>query len=252
MRLKKSLGQHFLVQPSIAERMVSHMLPVGENECVFEIGPGRGALTRHLLHLSKHLWLIEKDQYWADYLKNEFPELKEHVICGDVLGFSFTTLPSQRVHVIGNMPYNISGPLLFMAIEQRKHLVEWLGMLQKEVVERIIARPGSKSYGVLSVLLQTFFDVKKLFTVSPNVFQPPPEVASAVVQMIPRKIVLPCPEDIFITVVKHAFQQRRKKLSNALKTLPMLIIPSPFNDKRAEELSPQEFVELSSYYQTKL
>ncbi|MCX7696528.1 MAG: 16S rRNA (adenine(1518)-N(6)/adenine(1519)-N(6))-dimethyltransferase RsmA [Bacteroidales bacterium] len=249
MKLKKSLGQHFLIQPSIAQKIISLMLPVEDTESVLEIGPGRGALTRHLLHLKNQLWLIEKDVFWVEYLKKQFPDIENRIICGDVLEFSLSNLPQQPVHVIGNMPYNISGPLLFMAIEQKDNLVEWLGMLQKEVVERIIAHPGTKSYGILSVLLQIFFHVKKHFVVSPFAFQPPPQVNSAVIQLVPKKITLPCPEQIFITVVKHAFKQRRKKLSNALKGLPLNKIPNSFANKRAEELNPQEFVELSTYYE---
>ena len=146
MKLKKNLGQHLLIQPKIAERIVSLLnSDIRSHEAVLEIGPGKGALTNFLLTYEEQLWLIEKDNELVVYLQEKFPTLRTRILAQDVLTVNLTTLPLQPVHIIGNMPYNISGPLLFMALEQRNYIAEWIGMLQKEVVERVVARPGNKT-----------------------------------------------------------------------------------------------------------
>jgi 16S rRNA (adenine1518-N6/adenine1519-N6)-dimethyltransferase len=251
MKLKKNLGQHLLIQPKIAERIVSLLnSDIRSHEAVLEIGPGKGALTNFLLTYEDQLWLIEKDNELVVYLQEKFPTLRARILAQDVLTLNLTTLPMQPVHIIGNMPYNISGPLLFMALEQRNYIAEWIGMLQKEVVERVVARPGNKTYGMLSVLIQAYFDAKKHFDISRGAFIPPPEVTSSVLKLVPKQNKIPCSYDTLKKLTKAAFQQRRKKLSNALSKFSFSSFPGKYETKRAEELSWEDFVELALHIES--
>lgn len=243
VRPKKSLGQHFLNDQNIARKIAGSLKFVSENSIIIEIGPGSGFLTQFLLEHSCVLKLIETDRESVEYLNEKFPQLKENIFLRNVLKVRLDEFSADPVSVIGNMPYNISGPLLFMALEQRPMLNEWVGMLQKEVADRIVAKPSTKAYGILSVLLQAYFETEMLFTVPPSVFIPPPKVNSAVIRMVPKKSDFPvCDYNSFKALVKTAFNQRRKTMRNSLKTFfPPEILSQPVFSRRPEELCWPEF-----------
>ncbi|PGH39317.1 MAG: ribosomal RNA small subunit methyltransferase A [Candidatus Nephrothrix sp. EaCA] len=243
---KKSFGQHFLTSPQIAERIVN-ALDCSPGETVLEIGPGKGALSALLDKREINLALFELDRESAAYLKATYPDAKWKMTTGDCLELDWNEL-GNSFKVIGNFPYNISSQILFKVLAHRRQVTEVVGMLQKEAAQRIAEGPGSKVYGILSVLLQTWYDVKLLFTVSPGVFFPPPKVKSAAIKLTRNKRQeLPCCEKLYRQVVKQAFQNRRKTLRNALK--PLNLRPSlttlPIFDKRAEQLSAEQFIELT-------
>jgi len=243
---KKSLGQHFLNDQNIARKIAGSLQFANENALVFEIGPGSGFMTQFLVDQSFRLLVIETDRESVEYLHQRFPQLNENIIYRDVLKARFSEYSEKPISVIGNMPYNISGPLLFMALDQREMLNEWIGMLQKEVADRIVAKPSTKAYGILSVLLQAYFDTELLFNVPPSVFIPPPKVNSAVIRMIPKKSDIPqCDYLQLKMLVKTAFNQRRKTMRNSLKNLFSAdILTNPVFNKRPEELTWREFEEL--------
>ncbi|PCJ77996.1 MAG: 16S rRNA (adenine(1518)-N(6)/adenine(1519)-N(6))-dimethyltransferase [Flavobacteriales bacterium] len=245
---KKHLGQHFLTDQNIAKKVVDSL---SKDDCknVIEIGPGMGVLTQYLLKENLNLKVIEIDKQSVDYLQNNFPELKENLIHADFLKLEIKDLYQTQFKIIGNFPFNISSPILFKVLDNRELVVEVVGMLQKEVAERISAKHGSKTYGILSVLLQAFFEVEYLFTVSENVFNPPPRVKSAVIRLTRKdNFTLDCNEDQFRKVVKAGFSHRRKTLRNALKSSIFVhpkILDDPIFDNRAEQLSVTDFVELT-------
>ncbi len=243
---KKQLGQHFLNDRNIAAKIAGSLVDLDDQSVIVEIGPGSGFLTRFLLNLSGRLELIETDRESVDYLTGEFPQLSGQIHHADVLSLDLRKIAQKPVHVIGNMPYNISGPLLFMALEQRDAVLQWVGMLQKEVVDRIVAKPSTKAYGILSVLLQAYFDATQLFQVPPHVFIPPPKVHSSVVRLQPRQTDVPlCDYHEFKLVVKTAFNQRRKTMRNSLKSLfPADVLSEPVFNKRPEELGWRDFEKL--------
>jgi len=242
VRAKKSLGQHFLKDENIAAKIVSSLLPVtGE---VVEVGPGTGVLTRYLLdNRSFHTTVIEIDGEAVAYLKERFPGLS--VVHADFLQTPLDAFGTFSL--IGNLPYYISAPVFFRILEYRERIPQVVCMIQKEVAERITSRHGNKTYGILSVLLQTFYHIEYLFTVSEHVFVPPPKVKSAVIRLLRKDDEpLPCEVPFFFTVVKTAFNQRRKTLRNALKPLAgTKELRHPFLSLRAEQLSPQDFVALT-------
>jgi 16S rRNA (adenine1518-N6/adenine1519-N6)-dimethyltransferase len=245
VRPKKYLGQHFLKDQNIA-RKITDSLDVSGTPDVLEIGPGMGVLTQYLIQNPQiHLTLIEIDQESVDYLHRHFPGGEIRIISGDFLKLSPASLFPGRFSVIGNFPYNISSQIFFRILENRDRVVQVVGMIQKEVADRFSACHGNKTYGILSVLLQAFYDIEYLFTVSEQVFVPPPKVKSAVIRLRRNsRESLGCDEELFFKVVKAGFNQRRKVLGNALKPLG-LVVPVKFAGLRAEQLSVEQFIELT-------
>jgi 16S rRNA (adenine1518-N6/adenine1519-N6)-dimethyltransferase len=247
VRPKKSLGQHFLKDHNIAMKIVdalgSSALPV------VEIGPGTGMLTQFLLkRKDRPLTLVEIDRDSVAYLREHYPLLHDRIVEGDFLELDLARLVVGDFVIIGNFPYNISSQIFFKVLDHRHQVREVVSMLQKEVAERIAAPHGNKTYGILSVLLQAYYDIELLFTVPPGVFFPPPRVMSAVIRLRRNKREhLDCDENLFPKVVKQAFQMRRKTLRNALKSLnlPPSISALALFDKRAEQLAVQEFIALT-------
>lgn len=246
---KKSLGQHFLKDLQIARR-ISATLDEYKGLPVLEIGPGMGVLTQFLLEAEHNLTVVELDHEAVSFLEKNFPSLKGKIIPADFLKLDLDKLFPDKFCVIGNYPYNISSQIFFKVLEHKDKIPCCSGMIQKEVAERLASKPGKKSYGILSVLLQAWFDVEYLFTVSEQVFDPQPKVKSAVVRMKRNaRETLGCDESLFKTVVKTAFNQRRKTLRNSIKPLlgkDFSQYALPIFDKRPEQLSVEQFVELTN------
>ncbi len=249
VRPKKFLGQHFLRDKSIAGKIVDALKFDGGIHAVLEIGPGTGVLTEILIHRNDvDLKVIEIDRESVAHLKQHFPALANRIIEGDFLEMDLGSSLPSTFSVIGNFPYNISSQIFFKILEKRNSVDQVVCMLQKEVADRIAEKEGSKTYGILSVLLQAYYDIEYLFKVPPGVFQPPPKVMSAVIRLVRNKRqVLGCDEALFVKVVKQGFQNRRKTLRNALKilNLPSSITLLPVMDKRAEQLSVEDFISLT-------
>ncbi len=289
VRPKKALGQHFLIDLNIAKKIVDALSD--NHDVVIEVGAGMGVLTQYLIEnqLDK-LQVVEIDKESVEFLKKKFPELEGHLVLGDFLKYDLAQEPSFRpepiggaekspaiegdlftrgecfrfaqvstalgmtgndVAVIGNFPYNISSQIFFQILKYRNNVSECVGMIQKEVAERIAAGPGSKTYGILSVLLQAWYDIEYLFTVHENVFNPPPKVKSAVIRLKRNNVKeLGCDEKLFVTVVKQAFNQRRKTLRNSLRSMiPAEIIDNEIFNKRPEQLSVNEFVDIVRHFE---
>jgi 16S rRNA (adenine1518-N6/adenine1519-N6)-dimethyltransferase len=248
VRPKKSLGQHFLHDQNVARKIVES-LQTKEGSTVLEIGPGMGVLTKYLVENKDiDLSLIEIDRDSVAYLKKHYPLLQQKIIEGDFLAQDLSVINPERLSIIGNFPYNISSQIFFKVLEHRSIVKEVVCMLQKEVADRIAAPHGSKTYGILSVLLQAYFDIQFLFKVSPGVFIPPPKVMSAVIRLKRNQVErLACDETLFVQVVKQGFNNRRKTLRNALKNLNLSqeIVKLDIMDKRAEQLSVNSFIELT-------
>jgi 16S rRNA (adenine1518-N6/adenine1519-N6)-dimethyltransferase len=253
VRPKKHLGQHFLKDNNIAINIVNALHPENSFKKVLEIGPGTGVLTKHLLQKNEYeTTVIDIDTESIAFLEQNFPQLKNRIISGDFLKLPLNELFSEPFAVIGNFPYNISSQILFKVLEHRDQVPEVVGMFQKEVAERIAAPHGNKTYGILSVLVQAFYDVEYLFTVHEHVFDPPPKVKSAVIRLNRKKEEINCDEKLFFRVVKTAFNQRRKTLRNALKPITSeknIIGEIPFLDKRAEQLSVQDLIFLAKKFE---
>ena len=249
VRPKKFLGQHFLKDLNIAAKIVEALALPSDKNFVLEIGPGTGVLTKLLKQKPEvDLHLAEIDRESVAYLKEHYPDLSDKITEGDFLKMNLADLTSRYIHIIGNFPYNISSQIFFKVLEQRNQVKQVVCMLQKEVADRIAEKEGSKTYGILSVLLQAFYTIEYLFKVPPGVFFPPPKVMSAVIRLIRNdRVQLPCSEILFFKVVKQAFQNRRKTLRNALKplNLPAQISALPTMDLRAEQLSVEEFILLT-------
>ncbi len=247
VRPKKHLGQHFLKDQNIADKIVGTLEGSPANVC--ELGPGTGVLTKLLLQQAsiENLTLIDVDEESIEYLKTHFNDERLTIIQADFLKFDLTKIFREGFSLIGNFPYNISSQVFFKVLENRMLIQQVVCMIQKEVAERIAAPPGNKTYGILSVLLQTWYDVSYCFTVNEGVFFPPPNVKSAVIRLSRNNTDrLSCNEGLFFRVVKAAFGQRRKTLRNALR--PMLtpeLIQLPVLDKRAEQLDKFQFEELT-------
>jgi 16S rRNA (adenine1518-N6/adenine1519-N6)-dimethyltransferase len=248
IRPKKALGQHFLKDWSVAEK-IAGTLSVCPDFPVLEVGPGSGVLTQFLLKENRDLTLVELDPESVEYLQKHYPELQERIIRADFLKLDLNGLFPGSFCVIGNYPYNISSQIFFKVLDYRDKIPCCSGMLQKEVAERLSAQPGKKAYGIITVLLRVWYDIEYLFTVEPEVFDPPPQVRSAVIRMTRNaRTELKCDEALFKTVVKTAFNQRRKTMRNSLK--PLLgkgneIFRNPVFDKRPEQLSVDAFIELT-------
>ena len=240
---KKHLGQHFLKDENIAQKIVGSLS--AETENVIEVGPGTGVLTKFLIEKTKNLYIVEIDRESIPVLKNQFPTLANKIIQADFLKYDILGLFNGTFSIIGNFPYNISTQILFRALEYRNEVREVVGMFQKEVAERIASPPGSKKYGILSVLLQIYFDIEYLFTVDENVFYPPPKVKSAVIRLRRNDVTHPgCDEKLLVSLVKAAFNQRRKMLRNPLKIFKFVENDDVANlmTKRAEQLSKEDFI----------
>ena len=243
---KKHLGQHFLLDDSVSKRIASSISCFSENTKVLEIGPGTGALSKYLLAENKNVIAYEIDRESVDYLAANFPDLD--VRKEDFLKLDFTEFSNQKLIVIGNFPYNISSQILFKILEAKELVVELVGMFQKEVALRVSQQPGNKQYGILSVLIQAYFDVEYLFTVDEHVFDPPPKVKSGVIR-IKRNTTnkLSCDEKLFKRIVKTAFNQRRKMIRNSLKIfLNDKKTNHPLFTMRPEQLAVQDFIELTN------
>ncbi|WP_234110075.1 16S rRNA (adenine(1518)-N(6)/adenine(1519)-N(6))-dimethyltransferase RsmA [Chryseobacterium sp. R2A-55] len=251
VKAKKHLGQHFLTDENIARKIVEG-LSFEDYRQVLEVGPGMGVLTKYLLEKDAETFVAEIDLESIDYLKKHFPKLQDQHFIGDFLKVNINDVFEGQIAVIGNFPYNISSQILFKIIDHYEQIPEMVGMFQKEVAERTAAVPRTKDYGILSVLVQALYDVKYLFTVHENVFNPPPKVKSGVIKLTRNpKTGLSGNEVLFKQIVKAGFNQRRKKLSNALKVLmiPENLKTHPFMDKRAEELSVEDFIAFTNLWQ---
>lgn len=243
VKAKKHLGQHFLKDENIASKIAASLS--AEASQVLEIGPGTGVLTKYLLNKDfEKFKAVEIDRESADFLRKNYPLLGEDLIEADFLRMEIHGLFAGPFSIIGNFPYNISSQIFFKILEHRDLVTECVGMLQKEVAVRLAAPPGNKDYGILSVLLQAWYEIEYLFTVDAHVFAPPPKVKSAVIRLRRNKVQhLGCDEALFFKVVKTAFNQRRKTLHNALK--PLADYNGEFAGKRAEQLSVEQFVALT-------
>lgn len=249
VRAKKHLGQHFLKDKAICKKIAEQYGRHNDCKVALEIGPGMGALTEFLLpDKETELWVMDVDVESIDYLKEHFPQLEDRIIFGDFLKMNPGELLGNRPFaVLGNFPYNISSQILFRCIEFRNQIPEIMGMFQREVALRIAEKPGTKTYGILSVLLQTYYDIEYCFTVDEHVFDPPPKVKSGVIRCVRNsRMTLPCDEKRYKQVVKMAFNQRRKTIRNSIKSLlPATYEENPMLTLRPERLGVEEFIELT-------
>ncbi|MBS1647002.1 MAG: 16S rRNA (adenine(1518)-N(6)/adenine(1519)-N(6))-dimethyltransferase RsmA [Bacteroidetes bacterium] len=245
VKAKKHLGQHFLKDEEIARRIVQSLQNNGLP--LLEIGPGTGVLTKYLIEKESFI-ALDIDEESILYLKKTFPHQEQQIKYGDFLAIDTKSLFPEKFSIIGNFPYNISSQIMFKVYEQRNQVEEVVGMFQKEVAERIAEKEGKKSYGILSVLLQAYYDIEYLFTVEPHVFVPPPKVKSAVIRLKRNSTQkIDCDEKLFKTVVKAAFNQRRKMLRNSLKSLVKdeQLFTHRYFTLRPEQLSVADFITLT-------
>lgn len=251
VRPKKHLGQHFLTDQNIARKIVSGLTGHGNYSQILEIGPGTGVLTKLLIEDAKYgLYCAEVDPESVAYLKENHPQSSEAFLLADFLRLNFNQAPFNAEWsgaIIGNFPYNISSQIFFRVLDEIDRFPEVVGMIQKEVADRIVANHGNKTYGILSVLIQTYYDVERLFDVPPSVFDPPPKVQSTVLRLQRKtKLEVTVPFSVLKHLVKTAFNQRRKTLRNALKSITFADeVDSETLAKRAEQLSVTEFVTLA-------
>lgn len=246
VKAKKHLGQHFLKDLNIAQK-IADTLSLQNYHKVVEIGAGMGVLTQFLLQKNTDVFVVEIDRESVAYLEAHYPQLQGKIIANDFLKYDIATNMGEPFAIIGNFPYNISTQIVFKLLELREWVPEFSGMFQKEVAERICEQAGSKTYGILSVLTQAFYETEYLFTVSEHVFNPPPKVKSGVIRLKRKTDYhLNCDEGLFFSVVKTAFNQRRKTLRNSLKALLTdEIKENPIFSKRPEQLAWQEFVAIT-------
>lgn len=248
VRAKKHLGQHFLNDQNIARKIAETLTGQGY-DIVLEIGPGMGVLTQFLLLGEFEVHVVEIDTESVEYLEQHYLALQGKIHARDFLKFPLQEVFGENpLAIIGNFPYNISTQIVFRMLEQRDRIPEFSGMFQKEVAERICETKGSKTYGILSVLVQAFYKAEYLFTVPPQVFSPPPKVQSGVLRLTRKEEYhLPCNEKLFFNVVKTAFNQRRKTLRNSLKSIgiPEVLKEDSIFDRRPEQLSTEDFIALT-------
>jgi len=247
VRAKKHLGQHFLKDLTVAQQTADLAKKSGLNQWL-EIGPGMGVLTQYLLHSDINLKAIDLDQESVEYLHKNYPDLD--VVYGDFLKQPIHTWFDGEFGIIGNFPYNISSQIMFKTLENRDIITIFCGMFQLEVAQRIVSPSGNKTYGILSVLVQCFYDVTIEIKIPPGAFAPPPKVHSAVILAKRNERSLDVDESLFFDVVKTAFQQRRKTLSNALKKFNIpkdLVLQNPMFKLRAERLTVDDFIELTRF-----
>ena len=244
VKAKKHLGQHFLKDLNIAQK-IADTLSLANYKKVVEIGAGMGVLTQFLLKKDTEVYVVEIDKESVAYLEAHYPELRGKIIADDFLKYDIAGYLREPFAIIGNFPYNISTQIVFKLLELIDYVPEFSGMFQKEVAERICEHEGSKTYGILSVLVQAFYEATYLFTVSEGVFNPPPKVKSGVLRLVRKpNYHLDCDEALFFTIVKMAFNQRRKTLRNSLKSLLTneSLKKNSIFDKRPEQLPWQDFV----------
>ena len=248
VKAKKHLGQHFLRDENISKKIADTLSLNGYNK-VLEIGPGMGVLTKYLLEKDIETYVIEIDTESVEYLKANYLNLAPRIIEKDFLKYDLNEVfNDEPFAIIGNFPYNISSQIVFKTLDMREQIPEFSGMFQKEVAKRICEKEGSKTYGILSVLTQAFYEAEYLFTVPPSVFNPPPKVDSGVLRLSRKEnYTLPCSEALFFKVVKTAFQQRRKTLRNSLKTFNISdnLKANVIFGQRPEQLSVTQFIELT-------
>lgn len=249
VKAKKHLGQHFLNDNTIAENIVNAILDKDNITPIIEVGPGTGVLTQFLVKQSVNFFAMDVDEESINYLKNNYHEKKDNLLLADFLESDLQKIAGIKFNVIGNFPYNISSQIMFKVLEHKNNVNYVVGMFQKEVAMRLAEKPGSKVYGILSVLLQAYYDIEYLFTVNENVFTPPPKVKSAVIRLTRNSVEkLNCNEDLFKKVVKTTFNQRRKTIRNSVRTLfNNNELRHPLLDKRPEQLSVNQFVELTNF-----
>ena len=250
MKAKKSYGQHFLNSELITEE-ISHSLEATQYKKVLEIGPGKGMLTKYLLKRDFELLVVEADRDMVQYLSQNFSELKDRIIPADFLKLDLKPFfKDEPFGLIGNFPYNISSQILFKMLDYKEQIPEMVGMFQKEVAERVVAGPGSKVYGVVSVLIQAFYSGEYLFTVDKSNFTPPPKVQSGVIRLTRKdNLELGCDPKLFSQIVKQTFGQRRKMLRNTMKSflLGSPLLEEKFLTRRPEKLSVAEFIQLTKW-----
>lgn len=249
VRPKKSLGQHFLTDLDIARR-IAETLSDYKGMPILEVGPGMGVLTQYLLEEQHDVTVVEIDTESVAYLNKNFPQLSGRIVEGDFLQMDLAKEFGKNLCVIGNYPYNISSQIFFKVLDYKDMVPCCSGMIQKEVAERLAAKPGSKTYGILSVLMQAWYNVEYLFTVSEHVFNPPPKVKSAVIRMTRNDVTkLGCNEQLFKRIVKTAFNQRRKTMRNSLKSIiesGSPILANEVFNLRPEQISVSQFIELTN------
>ena len=248
VKAKKHLGQHFLKDEEVAKN-IADTLQLKGYEDILEIGPGMGVLTKYLLEKPVTTYVVEIDNESVDYLNDHYPKLHGKIIAKDFLKYDINEVfEGKQFAIIGNFPYNISTQIVFKALELRNQIPEFSGMFQKEVAQRICEKKGTKAYGILSVLVQAFYDAEYLFTVDENVFIPPPKVKSGVLRLTRKEdFSLPCSEKMFFRVVKTGFQQRRKTLRNSLKSMELSdeLRQDKIFDLRPEQLSVEDFINIT-------
>lgn len=249
VRAKKHLGQHFLTDETIAKDTVNALLEKDRTSFIVEVGPGTGVLTQFLINEVSAFLAMDVDTESVAYLKTKYADKKDKIVLADFLETDLQKLAGQKFNVIGNFPYNISSQIMFKVLENRNSVDFVVGMFQKEVAMRLAEKPGSKVYGILSVLLQAFYEIEYLFTVHENVFTPPPKVKSAVIRLTRNAVQkLDCDEVLFKKIVKTTFNQRRKTIRNSIRTLfNNNELRYPLLDKRPEQLSVAQFVELTRF-----
>lgn len=249
---KKHLGQHFLTDLSISKR-ICDAITSDVATTTLEVGPGTGVLTQFLLERSDlTTYAAEVDGESIEYLNINYPELSPRLLFKDFLTFNLEEMfGGEKVNVVGNFPYNISSQIYFKILEYKNFVPQSVGMIQREVALRLASPPGSKEYGILSVLLQAYYDIEYLFTVEPGVFNPPPKVKSAVIRLTRNsREKLDCDEVLFKKVVKSTFLHRRKMIRNTVTSMfGTFSEPHPFFTMRPEQLSVEQFVELTNYIQ---
>ena len=249
MKAKKSYGQHFLTNETIASSIADSLLLTHTYDKVLEVGPGKGMLTKYLLKKDYELVTVEADRDMIKYLNQNFPALKGQIIAEDFLKVDLQLFfKGQSFGIIGNFPYNISSQILFKMLEYKSQIPELVGMFQKEVADRVVAPPGSKTYGVISVLVQAYYDGELIIDVDRYQFAPPPKVQSAVIRLTRKENQdLGCDHKLFRQIVKQSFGQRRKMLRNTVKSFVKGDLPKdmPVFSQRPEQLSVQDFVQLT-------
>ncbi len=250
MKAKKSFGQHFLNDEGLAARIANSLKHTDQYSKVLEVGPGRAMLTKYLLEQPYELKVVEADRDMVAFLSKNYPQLDGRIIADDFLKIRLEEHMGNCFGVIGNFPYNISSQILFKVVACREFVPEVVGMFQKEVAERVVSKPGNKTYGVISVLIQAFYEGEYLFTVKQGSFTPPPKVLSGVIRLTRKTNQdLGCDYKLFRQVVKMAFSQRRKMLRNTMKSFlkGQDILKDEFFTQRPERLSVEDFVQLTKW-----